>query len=101
MKNLQIGQPLQIAVYWYDNLTVPPKRIQSQGEVIGWRSSQVIVRVHDYAVVRFWKRTGLEVGNGDAERRGFRVELSDLAPQAAKIAEDPGVEVPITIDTDA
>jgi hypothetical protein len=101
-QNLQIARPLEIAVYWYDNLTVPPKRIEHEGEVIGWRASQVIVRIKDYAVVRFWKKSGVEVGNSDHQRRGFRVDLSELAASVAKPDDDgPGVEVPIATDTDA
>jgi hypothetical protein len=103
-QNLQIARPLEIAVYWYDNLTVPPKRIEHGGEVIGWRASQVIVRIKDYAVVRFWKKSGVEVGNSDHQRRGFRVDLSELAASVAKPAgsdDGPGVEVPIATDTDA
>jgi hypothetical protein len=79
-KDLKIGQGLKVTVYWYDHVPEPPRSIEHEGEVVGWRRSQLIVRVRDYAVVRFWKRTGLEVGNSDHARRGFRVDLSEITP---------------------
>lgn len=89
-QRLQISQPLKIDVQWYDNVPVPPKEILYQGEIIGWRESQVIVRVTDYAVVRFWKSNGVEVGNEDHQRRGFRV---DLAALSNSIKPAPGINV--------
>lgn len=97
-QKLEIGHPLAIDVTWYDSVPEPPKEVIYEGEVIGWRDSQLIVRVKEYAVVRFWKATGLEVGNSDHERRGLRVDLSDLA---AAVKLPKGVEVPIALDTDA
>lgn len=96
-QNFQIGKPLLIAVHWYDNIPEPRRHEEHEGEIIGWRASQVIVRVRDYAVIRFWKRSGLEVGNPDHPRRGFRVDLSELA---ASVKPDPGIDVPIAIDTE-
>jgi hypothetical protein len=99
-QSLEIGHPLRITVHWYDHVPEPPRNTCYDGEIIGWRDSQVIVRVPDYAVVRFWKQTGLEVGNPDHVRRGFRVDLSELQ---ASITPKPevGLEVPLAIDTDA
>lgn len=100
-QDLQIGQPLKVVAYWYDNIT--GKLVAYDGEIIGWRTSQVIVRVTNYAVVRFWKKNGLEVGNGDHARRGFRLDLSELASSVVKPEDGPGVPVAINIpvDTDA
>lgn len=85
-------------MHWYDNIPEPRRHEEYEGEIIAWRDSQVIVRVRDYAVIRFWKRNGVEVGNGDHTRRGFRVDLSELT---ARARPDSGVDVPIAIDTDA
>jgi hypothetical protein len=95
-QKLEIGHPLKIAVYWYDRVPAAERNTTYEGEVVGWRDSQLIVRVPDYAVIRFWKANGLEVGNPDHERRGFRVDLSELE---ASIKPAPGIEV--AIDTDA
>jgi hypothetical protein len=99
-QKLEIGHPLRIAVQWYDRVPEPPRNTTYEGEIIGWRNSQVIVRVLDYAVVRFWKSTGLEVGNPDHARRGFMVDFLALE---ASITTKPkaGLEVPLAIDTDA
>ena len=97
-QKLEIGHPLKIAVHWYDRVPEPPRNTSYDGEVIGWRESQVIVRVPEYAVIRFWKQTGLEVGNPDHQRRGFRVDLSELEDS---LKPAPGIEVPMAIDTDA
>jgi len=80
MKNLrlEIGKSLKLEVTWYDKVLVPPTDKKYEGEVIGWRDSQVIVSVKDYAVIRFWKKNGLEVGNKDHSRRGFAVNIGDL-----------------------
>jgi hypothetical protein len=59
-QKLEIGHPLTIGVRWYDSVPEPPKEMAYEGEVIGWRDTQVIVRVKEYAVVRFWKETGTE-----------------------------------------
>lgn len=99
-QNLQVGTPLKILVHWYDKVCEPAKNEEHQGEVVGWRASQVIVRVAQYAVIRFWKRNGLEVGNGDAARRGFRVDLAELAQSVAPGQPD-GQGIPIAMDTDA
>jgi hypothetical protein len=99
-QKLEIGHPLRITVHWYDRVPEPPRNESYDGEIIGWRESQVIVRVPDYAVVRFWKANGLEVGNPDHARRGFRVDFLEL--QASITAKsEAGVEVPLAIDTDA
>ena len=97
-QKIQIGNSLKISVHWYDRVPEPPRNALHEGEIIGWRDSQVIVRVKEYAVIRFWKETGLEVGNPDHGRRGFRVDLSELAES---IKPSPGIEVPIALDTDA
>lgn len=98
-QDLQIGQPLKCEVVWYDQVPVPPRNIVHDGEVIGWRDSQLIVRVKDYAVIRFWKRNGLEVGNPDHVRRGFRVDISALNNSTRPAPGPAGI--PIAIDTDA
>lgn len=77
-QKLEIGHPLKLSVMWYDHVCVPDKRETRDGEVIGWRTSQVIVRVKEYAVVRFWKKNGREVGNPDHERRGWAIDISQL-----------------------
>ena len=101
-QELKIGQPLKVAVYWYDTVPEPPENEVYDGEVVGWRGSQMIVRVPNYAVIRFWKRNGVEVGNPDHRRRGFRVDLSALAesiqPNHQKEVE---IEMPVATDTDA
>jgi hypothetical protein len=96
---IQIGQPLKLQVLWYDRVPEPPRSVTHDGEVVGWRDSQVLIRVRDYAVLRFWKRTGLEVGNPDNQRRGFSVDLSQITESARP---EPGSNgIPIAIDTDA
>jgi hypothetical protein len=90
---LQIGVPLKISVQWYDQVPEPSQLERREGEIIGWRNTMLIVRIKDYAVVRFWKRNGLEVGNKDCERRGFKVDLSDL--EASIRAAREGVEINI------
>ena len=78
-QRMEIGRPLQVEVIHYDQLPVPPIEDYLTGEIIGWRPTQIIVRVPGYAVLRFWKATGLEVGNGAHERRGYRISLDALA----------------------
>lgn len=95
-QKLEIGHPLQCVVRWYDKVPEPPKEIQYDGEVVGWRDSQVIVRVKDYAVLRFWKHTGIEVGNQDHARRGFKISIDDM-----NNSTKPAPGVPVAIDTDA
>jgi len=87
---LEIGKPLKVEVIWYDQVPVPPQERRLEGEVIGWRESQVIVRVPDYAVLRFWKKNGWEVGNGAADRRGYRI---DMEAMNESVKPDQGVEV--------
>ena len=97
-QHIEIGHPLRVSVYWYDKVPEPPIETLYDSEVIGWRNAQMIVRVPSYSVLRFWKRSGLEVGNGDSERRGFRVDLPDLAQSLKPEIE---VEMPVATDTDA
>lgn len=87
-QKLEIGHPMRITATFYDNVPVPHKTEGRDGEVIGWRTSQVIVRIKDYAVVRFWKRNGREVGNPDHERRGWRIDPGELNNSQPK-----GIEV--------
>jgi hypothetical protein len=91
-QRIQIATPLKVEVSWYDHVTEYEKRGPYEGEVIGWRTSQVIVRVKEYAVLRFWKATGLEVGNGDAQRRGFQINL-DALKESAKPPQGLKVEL--------
>jgi len=87
---LEIGKPLKLEVIWYDQVPVPPQEKRIESEVIGWRESQILVRVPGYAVVRFWKKNGFEVGNPATERRGYRIDIEALAES---VKPDPGVEV--------
>lgn len=100
-QELKIGQSLKVAVYWYDKVPEPPENEVYQGEVVGWRGSQMIVRVPNYAVIRVWKKNGLEVGNPDHERRGFKVDLSELAQSIKPNNQEVEVEMPVATDTDA
>lgn len=100
-QKLEIGHPLKVAVYWYDRVPEPPRNETYEGEVVGWRGSQMIVRVPNYAVIRIWKKNGLEVGNPDHHRRGFRVNLSEIPKSAKSNHEEVEVEMPVAIDTDA
>src|ERR1700746_2765539 len=77
-QKLEIGHPLKCEVIWYDAVPEPPKETVYEGEVIGWRETQVVVRVKDYAVLRFWLKNGREVGNQDYARRGLRIDLKSL-----------------------
>jgi hypothetical protein len=98
-QKLEIGHPLNVTVYWYDKVPEPPRAESYDGEVVGWRESQMIVRVPNYSVIRIWKRNGMEVGNADWRRRGFRVDLSELAESVKRSNQE--VEIDIPIDTDA
>jgi hypothetical protein len=100
-QKLEIGQPLHVTVYWYDKVPEPPELEEHDGEVIGWRESQMIVRVPNYSVLRFWKRNGVEVGNPDHKRRGFRVDLSALSQSIKTNNQEVEIDMPVAIDTDA
>jgi hypothetical protein len=91
-QEMLIGNGLKIDVTWYDLVPEPPRSVTHEGEIIGWRGSQVIIRVKEYSVLRFWKLSGLEVGNSDHQRRGFRVDLSALAES---LKPPPSVDVEI------
>jgi hypothetical protein len=94
-QQLQIGRPLKANVTWYDHATTGQDE-QCEAEVIGWRNSQIIVRIPNYGTVRFWKKNSLEVGNLGHALRGWRIELPDSTKPDAS-----GVDIPIPIDTDA
>jgi hypothetical protein len=96
MEPLQIAKPLKIDVVWYDKCVVPQANKKYEGEVIGWRNSQIIVSVTDYAVLRFWKKSGLEVGNKDHARRGFIINVEALGHVTELSA--PGVSVTFSDD---
>jgi hypothetical protein len=100
-QKLEIGHPLYVAVYWYDKVPEPPANDAHQGEVTGWRNAQVIVRIPNYSVIRFWKRNGMEVGNPDWKRRGWRVDLSQVTSKSSNNDKEVEVEMPVAIDTDA
>lgn len=89
-QRISIATPLKIEVVWYDRVPEPEEKGIYEGEVIGWRDTQVIVRIKEYAVIRFWKQTGLEVGNQDAERRGFRIDMDGLKESTKP---PPGLQV--------
>jgi hypothetical protein len=97
-QKLEIGHSLSLGVHWYDHVAAGLKDADYEGEVVGWRDSQIIVRVKDYAVVRFWKKSGLEVGNADHERRGFRIDLKELEES---LKPPPGVDVSIAVEEEA
>jgi hypothetical protein len=92
-QKLEIGKPLAVEVTWYDTCTAPPRDEKHEGEVVGWRESQVIVSIKDYAVVRFWKRSGIEVGNKDHLRRGFRLDINSIA-ESTRPAQGVSVTFP-------
>jgi hypothetical protein len=95
MKKLQIGAGLKVDVLWYDKVPEPPvETVHQDCEVVGWRVSQVLLRIPGYAVIRCWKKSGLEVGNKDHARRGFRVELSQLTT-AEPPPKDHGLDINI------
>jgi hypothetical protein len=98
-QTMQIGRPLSIPVEWYDHVCIEHAKsaLNYSGEIVGWRDTQVIVRVKDYAVLRFWKKTGLEVGNGDHQRRGFRIDLKEMEES---LKAPPGVSVEIALGED-
>ena len=89
----KIGTPLAVAVYWYDRVPEPERRQTYQGEIIGWRKTQIIVRVKEYAILRFYKSSGLEVANRDYDRRGFRIDLTELAES---LRPAPGVQIQLS-----
>jgi hypothetical protein len=95
-QKLEIATPARIEVEWYDKVCSSPADKKYDGEVIGWRNSQVIVRVAEYGVLRFWKASGLEVGNGDSERRGFRIDLDGFV-ESTKPA--PGITVAVDLSS--
>lgn len=99
-QKLEIGQPLRVTVYWYDKVPEPPRSETYEGEVIGWRETQVIVRVPSYSVLRFKKKNGMELGNKDFERRGFRLDISALS-QSKPNNKEVEIDMPIATDTDA
>ena len=94
---LEIGKGFRLTVTWYDHVPEPERNQAYEGEVVGWRNTQLIVRVKDYAVLRFWRRNGMEVGNPDSARRGFRLELSELTPSATEPAA-PAAGVTVKLD---
>jgi hypothetical protein len=95
-RKLEIGKGLKIQVTWYDKVLVPAADKKFEGEVIGWRDSQIIVSVKEYAVLRFWKRNGVEVGNKDYSRRGFSIDVDELRHAAQ--GPPPGVSVTFSED---
>jgi hypothetical protein len=97
-QKLEITKPARIEVQWYDKVCGTPQDKTFDGEVIGWRETQVIVRVPEYGVLRFWKKTGLEVGNADHQRRGFQV---DIAAFVDSVKPAPGVEVDLSAFVDS
>ena len=74
----------------------PAINTEYQGEVLSWRDSQIVVRVKGYSVLRFWKRTGMEVGNKDYERRGFFLAIEQLDSaggyEVVKL-DSPGIKI--------
>ena len=100
-QKLEIGHPLHVRVYWYDKVPEPPRAETYDGEVIGWRESQLIVRVPNYAVVRFWKKNGLEVNNLNHERRGFRIDMNELSESVKTNSQEVEIDMPVATDTDA
>ena len=99
-QKLEIGHPLHVRVYWYDKVPEPPENESYEGEVVGWRGSQMIVRIPGYSVLRFWKKNGLEVGNPDHYRRGFKVDISELAESIKPNNQEVEVEMTVATDTD-
>ena len=100
-QELQIGHPLKVRIYWYDKVPEPPESEVYEAEVVGWRQSQMIVRVPNYSVIRIWKKNGLEVGNPDWRRRGFKLDLSELAESTKPNNQEISIDMPVAIDTDA
>jgi len=95
---IEIGHPLRVSVHWYDRVPEPPRAENYEGEVIGWRKSQLLVRIPTYSVLRFWKKNGLEVGNSDHARRGFRIDMEELRGLNNQEVE---IAMPTMVDTDA
>lgn len=96
-QQLQQGVPLRVDVQWYDNVPEPPGNKLLEGEVIGWTESQIVVRVKEYAVLRFWKDNGFECGNRAISRRGYRINPLELE-KSTKPA--PGISVPLMEEAD-
>lgn len=89
-KLLEIGRPLRLKVTRYDHVSEANATEEFDGEIVGWRESQIVVRVAGYAVLRFWKKNGVEVGNKDHERRGFRIDLAELHGENSGVKVDLG-----------
>lgn len=101
-QRLEIGSPLKVKIHWYDKVPEPPEDEVYEAEVVGWRQSQILVRVPGYSVIRIWKKNGMEVGNPDWRRRGFRVDLSELAQSVkSNHQEEVEIDLPVATDTDA
>lgn len=100
-QKIEIGHPLKVMVHYYDKVPEPPRNESFQCEVVGWKESQMVVRVPGYSVLRFWKKNGLEVGNGDHARRGYRVDLSELAESIKPTNGEVEIDLPVATDTDA
>jgi hypothetical protein len=98
MQKLMIGHPLMVSVFWYDKVPEPLREEVKEGEVIGWRDSQLLVRVPGYCVLRFWKRNGYEVGNKDHERRGWRIDMAEIRYNGSEPVKLD--KAPVGIDTD-
>jgi hypothetical protein len=96
-QDLRIGTSLKVEVVRYDKVPEPPREEILEGEVVGWRDSQLIVRITDYAVLRFWKKNGMEVGNRDYQRRGFRLDISSIAA-SSQPSRTAGIEVSFSED---
>jgi hypothetical protein len=94
-QDLQIGKPMKLVARWYDHATATGDR-ECDAEVIGWKQSQVVLRIPGYGSLRFWKRSGFEVGNAAYGLRGWKIDLEEL--NGTK--RPSGLQVPIATDTD-
>lgn len=92
----EIGKGFHLKVHWYDNVPEPGRSESYEGEVVSWRPTQIVIRVKGYAVLRFWKRSGIEVGNPDHARRGFKIDLADLNPSPD--GKQPAAGVAVNLD---
>ena len=90
---MMIGQPFKIRILWYDKVPEPEINKEYEGEILSWLGTQVTVRVKGYSVLRFWKRTGMEVGNKDWVRRGFFLAVEQLNPDGSEPIQKPGIAV--------
>ena len=88
-----IGEPLKVRVLWYDKVPEPPVNTEHEGEVISWRDTQVVVRVKGYCVLRFWKKSGMEVGNRDYVRRGFFLAVDQLNSECEGKVIQSGIQI--------